>query len=172
MSETEGFVHLYFGEGKGKTTAAAGLALRALGRGKRVRILQFLKDGTSGEIALLKELGAEVSAGKTGGGFVSRMSKEEQAEVRVRQDRLLQEAIDSGCDLLVLDEACAACRMGLVDEELLKRAVLEKPEEREVILTGRGPADWMKEAADYVTEMRCVKHPFAQGVTAREGVEY
>ena len=167
-----GLVHLYFGEGKGKTTAAMGLAFRALGRGRKVTVLQLLKDGTSGEIAMLREAGASVFAGKSGPKFVRHMTDAEKAEVRKRQDELLRAVIGSDCDLLIIDEACAACRMDMVDEDLLKEAVLRRPQGREVVLTGRNPADWMKEAADYVTEMRCVKHPFADGVAAREGIEY
>ena len=169
---SEGLVHLYWGDGKGKTTAAMGLALRALGRGKKVTVLQLLKDGSSGEIAMLEGLGAVVLAGKTGAGFVSRMSGPERLRIRDRQDLLLAEAMDSGCDLLILDEACAAWRMDQVDHALLKRAVLDRPAGREIVLTGRDPADWMREAADYSTEMRLVKHPYGRGVQAREGIEF
>ncbi len=169
---SEGLVHLYWGEGKGKTTAAAGLAARALGQGKKVTILQFLKDGSSGEIASLEKMGAVVYAGKTAPGFVSRMSEGERAGVRVRQDELLERAVRSDCDLLILDEACGAWQMGQVDPELLKRAVLNRPPEREIVLTGREPADWMRQAADYITEMRCEKHPYRRGVQARRGIEY
>lgn len=170
---SEGLVHLYWGGGKGKTTAAMGLAARALGQGRKVTVLQFLKDGSSGEIAMLERLGAVVLTGKnTAGGFVSRMSEPERLRIRERQDLLLAEAMESGCDLLILDEACAAWRMDQVDHALLKRAVLERPAEREIVLTGRDPADWMREAADYSTEMRCVKHPYERGIQARRGIEY
>lgn len=169
---SKGLVHLYWGDGKGKTTAAMGLALRALGHGKKVTVLQFLKEGSSGEIAMLERLGAAVLAGKDTAGFVSRMSEPERLRIRDRQNLLLAEAVASGCELLVLDEACAAWRMDQVDHSLLKRAVLERPAQREIVLTGRDPADWMREAADYSTEMRLVKHPYGRGVLAREGIEF
>lgn len=168
----EGLVHLYWGEGKGKTTAAMGLAVRALGQGRRVAVLQFLKDGSSGEIAMLEKLGASVYAGKTGEGFVSRMPEPERVRIRDRQNELLRLAGESDCDLLVLDEACAAWQMDQVDRELLQRTVLERPQGREIVLTGREPAEWMRLAADYSTEMRCEKHPYQRGIPARKGVEF
>ena len=167
-----GLVHLYWGEGKGKTTAAMGLALRALGQGARVVIVQFLKGADTGEVPLLRQLGAEIYRGKAGQKFVFQMDEAEKAATRRLQDQNLAAALARPADLLVLDEACAAWQLGMVDGALLRRAVLEKPEAQEVVLTGRSPAPWMREAADYCTEMRCCRHPFHQGVPAREGVEY
>ena len=167
-----GLIHLYHGEGKGKTTAAMGLALRALGHGEEVVVLQFLKDGKSGESGPLGQLGAVMLAGNPGGRFTWEMPEAERAAVRERQNRLLQEAAAASCGLLVLDEACAALQEGLLDEELLKTTVLDRPPEREVVLTGRCPAAWMLEAADYITEMRGEKHPYEQGIPAREGIEF
>lgn len=168
----KGLVHLYWGDGKGKTTAAFGLALRMLGSGGTVTVVQFLKDGQSSELEPLRCLGAAVYSGQAGTGFFSQMTPEERRTVRARHDALLTQALETPCDLLVLDEACAACRLGMVDEDLLRRAVLERPEGQEVVLTGRDPAEWMQQAADYSTEMRCHKHPYQQGITARKGVEY
>ena len=168
----KGLVHLYWGEGKGKTTAAFGLALRMLGSGGTVTVVQFLKDGQSSELEPLRKLGATVYSGQAGTGFFSQMSPEERQQVRARHDDHLRRALETDCDLLVLDEACAACRLGMVDEELLRQAVLGRPAGREVVLTGRDPADWMQQVADYSTEMRCHKHPYQKGITARKGVEY
>ena len=103
---------------------------------------------------------------------MSQLSDAERLALRRRQDELLKEAHDSDADLLVLDEACFAARRDLVDQELLRTVVLERPTGREVVLTGRDPLPWMREAADYVTEMNCVRHPYARGVTSRPGVEY
>lgn len=168
----KGLVHLYWGEGKGKTTAAVGLALRMLGSGGTVTVVQFLKDGQSSELEPLRRLGARVYSGRPGTKFFSQMTPEEREEVRARHNDLLRQALESHCDLLVLDEACAAFRLGMVEENLLRRAVLERPAGREVVLTGRDPAPWMQEAADYSTEMCCHKHPYRQGIAARKGVEY
>lgn len=168
----QGLIHLYWGEGKGKTTAAMGLALRALGNGKRVVIVQFLKGGDSGEIPLLCSLGATVYRGKSGQKFVYQMSEAEKVQTRDMQTENLRRALADAADLLILDEACAANRLDMVEECLLKQAVLQKPVKQELVLTGREPADWMREAADYSTEMRCHRHPFEQGIGARKGVEY
>lgn len=172
MTRTRGLVHLYWGDGKGKTTAAMGLALRALGSGRSVVIVQFLKGGQSGEIPLLRSLGARIFRGKAGTKFSFQMSEEEQAETLALQTENLRQALACRCDMLVLDEACSAWQTGLVDQELLKKAVLERPEGQEVVLTGRNPPEWLREAADYITEMRCCRHPFEWGISAREGVEF
>ena len=168
----KGLVHLYWGEGKGKTTAAVGLALRMLGSGGTVTVVQFLKDGQSSELEPLRRLGARVYSGQPGTKFFSQMTPEEREEVRARHNDWRRQALESPCDLLVLDEACSAFRRGMLEENLLRRAVLERPAGREVVLTGRDPAPWMQEAADYSTEMCCHKHPYRQGITARKGVEY
>ena len=164
-------LHLYWGNGKGKTTAAMGLALRALGHGQRVVVVQFLKDGTSGEIAPLRAAGATVYACPNAK-FTWLMDEADKAEAREASARALGQALAEPFDLLVLDEACAALKSGILDEALLRRAVAFAKNGREVVLTGRDPAPWLQEAADYSTEMRAHKHPYADGVAAREGVEY
>lgn len=170
----KGVVHLYMGNGKGKTTAAMGLALRALGHGKCVVILQFLKSGTSGELEPLRRMGAVVLSGKPQGcmKFSFQMNEQEKAEVLELHNSFLQQAAALQPELFILDEACGANTAHLVDAELLKRTVLERPEGQEVVLTGREPAAWMLEAADYITEMKCIRHPYEKGIPAREGVEY
>lgn len=164
-------LHLYWGNGKGKTTAAMGLALRALGHGQRVVVVQFLKDGTSGEIAPLRAAGAAVYACPNAK-FTWLMDEADKAAAREASARALGQALAEPFDLLVLDEACAALKSGILDEALLRRAVAFAKNGREVVLTGRDPAPWLQEAADYSTEMRAHKHPYADGVAAREGVEY
>ena len=164
-------LHLYWGDGKGKTTAAMGLALRALGHGRRVVVVQFLKDGTSGEIALLRRCGAQVHACPNAK-FTWLMTDAEKADARRANTEILREVLAQPFDLLVLDEACAAHKNALVDEELLRAAAARAQTDAEVVMTGREPAEWMKDAADYSTEMRAVKHPFERGVKARVGVEY
>lgn len=168
----QGLVHLYWGDGKGKTTAAMGLALRYLGAGKKVVVVQFLKGRPSGEIPVLCSLGAEIFRGKAGEKFTFQMSEEELVQTRRLQTEQLRAALERSCDLLVLDEACAAWNTGTVDQKLLQAAVLERPVGREVVLTGRNPPEWMLDAADYSTEMRCCRHPYERGVPAREGAEF
>lgn len=166
-----GLCHVYWGDGKGKTTAAMGLALRALGSGLRVTVVQFLKDGQSGELAPLRRLGAKVCSGTPGMKFVYQMTAKEKASACAEHTSLLEAALKEPCDMLVLDEACAACQFGMVEEALLKKAVCGRPQGMEVVLTGRQPVQWMLEAADYSTEM-CCRHPYEQGIAARKGVEF
>ena len=164
-------LHLYWGDGKGKTTAAMGLALRALGHGRRVVILQFLKDGSSGEIEMLRRCGAAVYACPNAK-FTWLMTDAERAEARRTNTRTLQTILQGSFDLLVLDEACAACKNDLVEEALLREAAARAEQGAEVVLTGREPAASMQDAADYSTALRAVKHPYTRGIAAREGVEY
>ena len=161
----QGLLHLYWGDGKGKTTAAMGLALRALGSGKRVVIVQFLKGGNSGEIPLLAQLGAEIYRGKAGQKFVFQMTPEEKAATRELQNQNLAASMAQPADLLILDEAGSAEELDMVDVDLLKKAVLERP-------AACGPSQWMMDAADYSTEMKCRRHPYQKGIKARKGIEY
>ena len=165
-------IHVYCGDGKGKTTAAMGLALRALGQGKEVVVLQFLKDGKSGELAPLEGLGVQVLSGPPDTGFVSQMNEAEKKRCADWCRSSLQQVLAEKCDMLILDELCAALRHGMVPESLARRAVVESPADRETVITGRDPADWIRDAADYITEMRCVRHPFQKGTAARRGIEY
>lgn len=166
-------LHLYCGNGKGKTTAAMGLALRAAGRGKRVVIAQFLKGADSGERFALAQL-PQVTLLPVPDTvkFSFRMTEEERrAEARRYQDLLEQIRREApGCFLLVLDEACAAVNTGLLPlEDLL--SCLDSLE-CEVVLTGRDPAPQLVERADYITSMEAVRHPFEQGISARKGIEF
>lgn len=164
-------LHLYWGNGKGKTTAAMGLALRALGHGQRVVIVQFLKDGTSGEIAPLRAAGAAVYACPNAK-FTWLMDEADKAAAREASARALGQALAEPFDLLVLDEACAALKSNILDEALLRKAAAFAKDGREVVVTGRDPAPWLQDTADYSTEMQMHKHPYTQGIAAREGVEY
>lgn len=168
----KGLMHLYWGDGKGKTTAAMGLAVRALGQGFKVTVVQFLKSGTSGELESLRTLGATVYSGKMGNHFFSKMSPEEQSENRKLYLSFLNKIMESTSDLLIMDEACGAWEYDLVDRDLLRRVVECRPAGQEMVLTGRHPADWMIDQADYITEMRCHRHPYEQGIVARKGVEF
>ena len=170
--ERTGLLHLSYGDGKGKTTAAMGLALRALGSGKKVVVLQFLKGGQSGEIPLLEQLGAKIYRGKAGQKFVFQMNEAEKAATRDLQNRNLAAAMTEDADLLVLDEAGSAWELDMVDKALLQKAVLARPAAQECVLTAHAAPRWMLDAADYVTEMKCCRHPYQKGIAARKGIEY
>lgn len=172
-----GFIHVYCGDGKGKTTAAVGLAVRAAGTGKRVLLVQFLKGRDTGELHSLAQIPEiTVLRGKASEKFTFQMNERELQEVYDNQTKnlltALEEARKGHCDLLILDEIMGALSTETVDEDLLKSLVLYKPEPLELVLTGRNPPDWIVEAADYITRMEKVKHPYDRGIQARRGVEY
>ena len=174
---SEGLVHLYCGEGKGKTTAAVGLCARAAGSGKRVLFVQFFKDGTSSENASLRLLpNVHTMHEPRYFGRVSNMGKEEFEKCKRAYSALFEAAISRAAaeefDLLVLDEAVSSCNHGVIDEGALLRFLKSRPARLEVVLTGREPSAALVEAADYVTEMKKIKHPFDAGVVARRGIEF
>lgn len=193
----KGFVHIYTGEGKGKTTAAIGLTVRFAGAGGEVLFTQFLKKDTSGELAILGQLEpVKLFLCRKSFGFTFQMTagqKQEAAEYySAHLSKVLAEA-RLACQaaslrpqyaegnggnshslgvLLVLDEILAAYNQGMVDRQELLAFLEQKPDNLEVVLTGRDPAPELLAHADYVTIMQMEKHPYAQGVAARRGIEW
>jgi cob(I)alamin adenosyltransferase len=166
-------IHIYTGEGKGKSTAAVGLAVRAAGREKRVVIVQFLKGSETGELAALKHIPRITLLRNTRNyGFFHTASEENRAAMCVENNANLQAALEMPCDLLILDEVCAAYRLGAIDRAAIDALVLNPAQNRELVLTGRDAPEHFRKAADYVSEIRKVKHPFDAGIAAREGIEY
>lgn len=180
MKQT-GLIHLYCGDGKGKTTAAFGLALRCAGAGGRVLIYQFFKDGTSSENNSIKSIpGVTVLEAESDIKFYSLMSETEKQELAEKYrakiaeiEAVLQQAEDDGdgFDMIVLDEVTYAVNYGMIDEECIRKLIKNKSERLEVVFTGRNPADWLVELADYVSEIHKVKHPYDKGVPARLMIE-
>jgi cob(I)alamin adenosyltransferase len=169
----ENMIHIYTGEGKGKSTAAIGLAVRAAGSGKRVVIVQFLKGRKTGEVAALEHIPNITLLRNTRNyGFFHTASGENQANMSDENNANLQKALALPSDLLVLDEACAAYNLGAVDRAAIDQLVLHPSPDRELVLTGRDAPEHLRAAADYVSEIHKIKHPFDAGVNAREGVEY
>lgn len=166
-----GLLHIYYGDGKGKTTAAVGLAVRALGNGLSVCFAQLTKSGRPPELVELERMGAKVICGAQTK-FSFQMNDEEKTAALESNDRILDEALATSCDLLVIDEAVGAYRTGFITAGKLEKFIADKPVGLEVVLTGRDPAPFLLEAADYATEMVCEKHPFEQGIKARKGIEY
>lgn len=168
-------IHIYHGQGKGKTTAACGLALRAAGHGQRVLFAQFFKDGSSGEIAALSALPTvETRRPDCHNGRYRTLTDAQRAQVNDSYRQFLRALMaEAGSfDLIVLDELISAYNYNTVDRPQLLAFLRAQAPLREIVLTGRGPAPELLELADYVTEMRKEKHPFDRGVAAREGVEY
>ena len=170
-----GLIHLYCGDGKGKTSAAAGMALRCAGSGGSVIYAAFLKDGTSSETAMLEKCpGINVLYCADHFGFVKDMDEGVRRAAGSGFSGLFSKAAALGMktDMVILDEICAACRYGFVDEAKLLD-FLDGPERTaEVILTGRDPSDAMMKRADYITCMVKKRHPFDRGIGARKGIEY
>ena len=176
MSET-GLIHIYCGEGKGKTTAAVGLAVRHAGFGGKVVLAQFLKDGTSSECRALSKLeNVTMLAANPCGKFSFQMTGEEKQQCSAAIGRTFAAAtgfaVREGATLLVLDEVCAAVSGGFLSEEELIAFLDGKPDDLEVVLTGRNPSEGLQARADYITEMVKRRHPFDKGVGARKGIEF
>jgi len=171
--QEKGYVHVYTGAGKGKTTAALGLVLRALGAGFRVFIAQFLKSGAYSEVRSLERFGDQVTLRQYGTGrFVN---GEPTDEDRAHADRALrdaEQAIRSGeYHLVMLDEANVALHYGLISLDQLLGLIEMKPPSVELVITGRHAVPELIDSADLVTEMREVKHYASTGVKARKGIE-
>lgn len=169
-----GLIHIYCGDGKGKTTAAAGLAARCAGSGGKAAFFQFLKDNTSGERIALKNAGVCVIDGYDGLGKVWTFTDEQIRDMFVWYEDKFKEIrnIAADYDLLVLDEAIDAVNYGYIRRDTILDFLREKPKNLEVILTGRNPDREFIEIADYVTEMRKIKHPYDKGVSARKFIEF
>lgn len=172
-------VHLYHGDGKGKTTAAIGLSVRSLGNRIPVVFVQFLKSRDVGEIRMLEKMGAKLFRGKSCGKFTFQMSDEEKRETRRISIGNFNSAMElclklsrKSSVLLVLDEICAAWNSNMVDKVDVEYLVTNPPENVEIVLTGRNPPDVFLKMADYATEMKKEKHPFDNGLEARKGVEF
>lgn len=173
----QGLIHIYCGDGKGKTSAAIGLAVRAAGCGMKVLFARFLKTESSGELKVLDEIPQiTVLHLERSYGFFWTLTEEEKEEVRKMYgelwDRISGEIEQGTWDMLVIDEFMAAYRYGLIARDEALRFLREKPKELEIVLTGRDPDESLVELADYVSEIRKVKHPFDRGIRARKGIEY
>lgn len=170
-------IHIYCGDGKGKTTCAFGLALRAAGRGRRVVIAQFLKSGDSGERDAIAHVpGVTLLEVPEQMKFTFLMNEEEKAAFSIQMRDILARAArlaeEGACGLLVLDECCAAVSSGLLPVEEVLALLDAAPGALEVVITGRDPHPDLVERADYITEMKKIRHPFDKGVAAREGIEW
>lgn len=170
-----GLIHVYCGDGKGKTTAAIGLAVRAAGAGKRVVFTQFFKDGSSSEIKVLQGVeNIQILHCNTVRGFWKRMTDAQKARASADYTQLLSDVarLAMDADLLVLDEIVSACNHGTIAEVAVTDFLRSKPEKLEVVLTGRDPSECLLRLADYVTQMQKIKHPYDRGIGARKGIEF
>jgi cob(I)alamin adenosyltransferase len=176
MEKETGLVHIYYGDGKGKTTTGMGLCVRAAGYGYRVLIYQFMKNNKTSERKILEQVpNITLENGLETEKFSFQMTPEEKQERRAfygeQFQKMTEKAVKEQYDLLFLDETIYTITAGLLDEELVLKFLREKPENLEVILTGNTPSPQLIELADYVSEIKKVKHPFDKGQRARKGIE-
>lgn len=171
-------LHLYTGDGKGKTTAAMGLALRSLGHGHSVVVAQFMKDGRSGELAALRSLpGAMVLPAPPIRKFTFRMTAEELAQTaREQTDHarfILQGLPEWKPEMIILDELAVAIDRGMVDEAAARELIATCLTFGETVITGRTAPPWLIAQADYVSRVHAERHPYdTEGLTARKGIEW
>lgn len=173
-----GFIHIYTGDGKGKTTAAVGLGVRACGQGMKVLMVQFLKGMPTGEMYSLKKLepGFVLHRGTEIKKFTWQMTSEEKTQAAAEQRNIFEYAANAAkngeWDMLIMDEVMGALSTGMIEHESLLHFVSSKPESLELVLTGRDAPSELISMADYVSEIRAVKHPAEKGTNARKGIEF
>lgn len=174
----KGYIQVYTGDGKGKTTAALGLGLRAVGRGLTVWMFQFLKGTPSGELESTLLLGGRFRVFRLAETtkFFNALSDAEKESLKVRLQVELEQVKGAmktqSCDVMILDEICAAIHAGLLSVGEVCALIDGKPPGMELVLTGRSAPAELLERADLVTEMRCIKHYMDAGVPARAGIEH
>ena len=176
----QGLLMVHTGDGKGKTTAALGLALRAFGAGLRVLILQFIKSrddcGEWNAIKLLEKIPdaqGKIEIQQCGLGFIDKKIFDEHKKIAQKTLKLAEEKILSGeWDLIILDEINYAVKFGLISEDELFALIKKRPPKVHLLLTGRNAPQKIIEIADLVTEMKLIKHPFQQGIKAQRGIEF
>jgi cob(I)alamin adenosyltransferase len=178
MANMNGLVIVYTGNGKGKTTAALGMALRAVGYEHKVCMLQFIKGSWHyGEMDSSKRLEPNFELIAIGKGFVGIMddtsTKEEHEKYALEALKICKEKIFSGkYNIVILDEVNYAINLGLIDVDEIIKLIKEKPDELDLVLTGNHVKDEIIELADLVTEMKEVKHPFKSGIKAKKGIDF
>lgn len=178
QAKEKGLLVVYTGNGKGKTTAALGMTVRAVGYDWKVSILQFIKGSWKyGELDGIKRLAPNVELEVLGEGFVGIVDDdkpfEEHRAAAKKALEKVKEKIQSGrYNLIILDELNVAVSLGLVTPEEMQEIVEMKPEKLHLVITGRGASQWLIDRADMVTEMKEVKHPYQKGILAQKGVDY
>lgn len=169
----KGLILVFTGDGKGKTTAALGTALRMIGRGGRVAIVQFFKSRKTAELKPLERLSGSCLVVRFGGGFTWDTSRKVNQTAVNKSWKKCQELLCGGkYDLVIFDEIHIALKYKFLKTAEVIRALKRKPPGRHVILTGRSAPTALLKIADIVTEMKCVKHSFDRGIPAQPGIEY
>jgi cob(I)alamin adenosyltransferase len=178
LTSDKGLVIVYTGKGKGKTTAALGMALRAVGHGMKVCMIQFIKgEWYYGELTSANRLGPEFELVAAGKGFVGIMDddhdiKEHESSVKNALNFCRRKMLQKKYDLIILDEINYAINLGLVSSLEVVNLIKEKPTDLTLVLTGNYATQEIIAMADLVTEMREIKHPFQVGVRAKKGIDF
>lgn len=172
-------IQLYCGEGKGKTTAAVGQAVRAAGSGLKVIFAQFMKGNDTGELHVLRQIsGIEILRSPKNFGFYNSMTEQEKRELTEIHNEILNKLLlaaeEKRCGMIILDEVTYPVSYHLLQEEKLRDLLSFGNSENgmEIVLTGRKPEAFLTECADYITRMEAVRHPYEKGIPARKGIEY
>lgn len=173
MEKFKGYIQVYTGEGKGKTTAAIGLTIRAIGAGMKVAFFQFFKPGTSSEVEVLKKFYPQIyyqAFGKEG--FIKEKIDPETKALILKGWEEIKKLLKSGIyNIIVLDEITYALNWGIIDLEEFLEFLKNRSENLEVVITGRHAPKEIIEIADLVTEMKKIKHYYDRGVESRKGIE-
>ncbi|MDF2522926.1 MAG: cob(I)yrinic acid a,c-diamide adenosyltransferase [Clostridiales bacterium] len=173
-----GLVHIYTGNGKGKTTTAVGLGIRAYGAGLKVLMVQFLKGSETGELEVIKNLapGFKLLRQEKIKGFIWNMNDEEKKALKSATEDTFKSALEASIsgewEMLIMDEIMGALSNGLISEDEVVNLIKNKSEGLEVVMTGRNAPKELVDLADYVSEIQPVKHPFEKGIPARRGIEF
>jgi cob(I)alamin adenosyltransferase len=174
----KGYIQIYTGNGKGKTTAAVGLATRAAGNKFRVCMVQFLKSGVTGELESAKLMAPyfTIHRFERPRGFFWTLNDQEKIElkedIQVAYKFCIKQLEEGNCDILIMDEIMGTLSNGLITEEQLIELIDKKPDDVELIMTGRNVPESIMQRANLVTEMKDLKHYFNEGVPARKGIEF
>lgn len=173
----KGLIHIYCGDGKGKTTCALGLSVRAAGAGMKVLVARFLKSEKSSELIALEQIDKiDVLPAPKKFAWSFQMTEEEKAKAKEVSSDLLtlafKTAISGNYDLLVMDEIIATNNLGFVDENVLLDYLEGKPDHLEIVMTGRDPSRNLMGVADYISVINKEKHPYDKGISARKGIEF
>ena len=172
-----GLIHIYCGDGKGKTTMGVGLSIRAAGYQKKVLYVNFLKNNDSGELTVMQQLSQiDVILAEKEFGFIFQMDEKEKEQARQyyteRFRMVCKKVMEQPYDMLVLDESIASYNLEMIPRQEFITFLKNKPGNLEVVMTGRDPQPELMELADYISDVHMVKHPYMKGVPAREGIEY
>ena len=172
-----GLVHIICGDGKGKTSSAIGLAIRSAGRNHNVLIARFMKNNDSGELAILEQINQiTLIPNEKDFGFTWNLTEEEKEEANMYFTDMLAKTIKEvrkkQYDLLILDEIISANNYEFLPKKQLIDFINHRPEKLEVVMTGRNPEERLCDLADYISEVKKIKHPYEKGIPARVGIEY